>query len=81
MKSIDLNSKLINSYLELLKNLDPGNKLDLISKLAQSIKSDFKSKKNTFEKSFGAWDSKDDAHTLAKSIRASRTFKRDIEEL
>lgn len=35
MKAVDLNTKLINSYLELLKNLSPANKLDLIAKLTQ----------------------------------------------
>ena len=81
MKSVDLNSKLINSYLELLKNLSPNIKLDLISKLAQSIKSDFKSPKNAFEQAFGAWDSNDRADTITEAIRQSRVFKRDIEEL
>jgi hypothetical protein len=81
MKAVDLNARLIDSYLGLLKNLSPASKLDLISKLTQSIKSDIEDKKNVFEKAFGAWDSRENADELVKSIRNSRAFNRNIEEL
>jgi hypothetical protein len=81
MKAVDLNTRLIDSYYALLKNLNPKSKLDLISKLTQSIKSDMGKDKSTFENSFGAWDKKDNAEKLTESIRASRTFNRNIEEL
>lgn len=45
MKTIDINKLLTDTYLQLLKNLSPGNKLDLIAKLTQSIKSDIEEKK------------------------------------
>lgn len=45
MKTADFNNRLTDAYLELLKNLDPNSKLDLISKLTKSIKSDLKDKK------------------------------------
>jgi hypothetical protein len=56
MEAVDLNTKLINGYLELLKNLSPANKLDLIAKLTQSVKADLADKDNAFEQAFGAWD-------------------------
>lgn len=81
MKAADLNNKLINSYLELLKNLSPSNKLDLIAKLTESIKSDIKVKENAFEQSFGAWEDNESVEELINTIRDSRQFNRQIEEL
>ena len=81
MKTADFNNKLINGYLELLKNLEPSNKLDLISKLTKSIKSDLKDKRDAFDKSFGAWDKSESAEMIAKEIRDSRKFSRKIEGL
>lgn len=81
MKSIDLNTRIIDSYIELLKNLSITAKLDLISKLTQSLKKNFKNNENSFEKAFGAWDSNDNAEKLIKSLRASRYAKRKIAEL
>jgi hypothetical protein len=50
MKAIDINTTLIDGYLRLLENLSPGNKLDLISKLTLSVKTDFTDRKNIFTK-------------------------------
>jgi len=44
MQAIDLDKKLVDSYLKPLKNMSPGSKLDLIEKLAASLKSGKKSK-------------------------------------
>lgn len=74
IKTADFNNRLTDAYLELLKNLDPNSKLDLISKLTKSIKSDLKGKKNVFEKAFGAWDKSESAENITKKIRDSRSF-------
>jgi hypothetical protein len=81
MKTVDFNNKLVDGYLELLKKLDPSSKLDLISKLTKSIKSDLKDKRNSFEKAFGAWDKSEDAEKITIEIRNSRNTNRKIEEL
>ena len=81
MKAADLNTKLINSYLELLKNLSPSNKLDLISKLTQLVKADIEVKNSAFEQAFGAWEGNENAEEIIDSIRNSRQFNRQIEEL
>jgi hypothetical protein len=78
MKAMDTNTKLIDSYIALLKNLSVNNKLDIIAKLTQSIKSDSKSTKDSFNKSFGAWDKNDDAKELVLTIRNSRNINRKI---
>ena len=81
MKAVDINNTIIDGYIRLLDNLSPTNKLDLISKLTLSVKSDIAEKKKSFYKAFGAWDSKQTAEELIKEIRNSRTFNRQIEEL
>jgi len=81
MKAIDFNNKLIDTYLELLKNLDPKVKLDLINKLSLSVKKDLSNKKSSFNKAFGAWDKDDDAEKIISEISKSRNFNRIIESL
>lgn len=81
MKAIDINTTLIDGYLRLLNNLSPSNKLDLISKLTLSVKSDITDRKKSFYKAYGAWESKQSADQIINDIRNSRTFNRQIEEL
>jgi hypothetical protein len=81
MKPIDINTTLIEGYLQLLNNLSPDNKLDLISKLTLSVKTDISHKKKSFYKAFGAWDSKLSAEEIIKDIRSSRKFNHQIEQL
>jgi len=81
MKAIDINSRLVDTYLELLKNLDPKVKLDLINKLSLSVKTDLSKKKSSFNKAFGAWDKGNDAEQIITEIRESRNFNRTIESL
>jgi hypothetical protein len=76
-----LNSHIIDGYMAFLENLSPGAKLDIISKLTQSLKSDVRPKENRFERSFGAWVGTETAEELIQDIRNSRTFNRQIEEL
>lgn len=80
MKAIDINTTLIEGYLRLLENLSPSNKLDLISKLTLSVKTDVTDKKKSFYKAFGAWESKQPADEIIDDIRNSRTFNRQIEQ-
>ena len=81
MKAIDINTTLIDGYIRLLDNLSPSNKLDLISKLTLSVKTDITDRKKSFYKAYGAWESKQTADQIISDIRNSRTFNRQIEEL
>lgn len=81
MKAIDINKTLIDGYLRMLDNLSPSNKLDLISKLTQSVKTDITDRKSSFYQAFGAWDSNQTAEEMINEIRKSRNFNRSIEEL
>jgi hypothetical protein len=64
-----------------LETLSPGAKLDLISRLTQSLKSQVRPKENLFDSSFGAWTGSESAEEIIKGIRGSRTFNRQIEGL
>ena len=79
MDSANVNSKIIQGYLSLLKNLDASNKLDLISKLTLSLKTE-KKENNNFYKSFGAWETEESAEELIEIIRKSRNSNRIIEK-
>jgi hypothetical protein len=79
MKAIDINTTLIDGYLRMLDNLSPNNKLDLISKLTLSIKTDIADRKKMFYKAFGAWESKQSADQIIADIHSSRNFNREIE--
>jgi flagellar motor switch protein FliG len=76
-----LHRNIIDGYMAFLENLSPGLKLDIISKLTQSLKSEVKTKDNLFEQSFGAWSGSETAEDIVNGIRDSRTFNRQIEEL
>jgi len=80
MNTADINTKLIDSYLSMLKNMSTQNKLDLISKLTSTVKTDIEQEKTEFYKAFGGWDEHESAEKLIETIKESRTFNRTIEE-
>jgi hypothetical protein len=76
-----ISTNILDNYMAFLETLSPGTKLDLISKLTQSLKSQVKPKENLFDSSFGAWTGSESAEDIIKGIRDSRTFNRQIEGL
>ena len=80
MNTADINTKLIDSYISLLKNMSSQNKLDLISKLTKTVKRDDEMAENDFYQAFGGWDENDSAEELIDSIEEARTFNRTIDE-
>jgi hypothetical protein len=81
MQASDNNMTIIEGYFRLLENLTPSNKLDLISKLTDSVKSDLKDTKPSFKNSFGAFQSDKDADQIINEIHSSRTFTRQTEDI
>lgn len=81
MRTSEINTTIIDGYVELLDNLSTSNKLDLISKLTTSIKTDLTNKKSSFKKAFGAFESKKTAEEIIDEIRSSRVSTREIESL
>ncbi len=80
MNTADINTKLIDSYISLLKNMSTQNKLDLISRLTNTLNKDIEQEKTDFYKAYGGWDKKESAEELIETIKKSRTFNRTIEE-
>jgi hypothetical protein len=80
MNTADLNAKIIESYISLLKNMSAQNKLDLISRLTNTIKTDLDQENTDFYKAFGGWDESESAEELIEAINGSRTFNKSIEE-
>ena len=79
MKTAEISSTIIDGYVGLLDNLSSGDKLDLISKLTASVKTDLTTRKSTFKEAFGAFDSKKTAEQIVDEIRSSRVSTRKIE--
>lgn len=79
MERADINTALIEGYLQLLDKLSPSSKLDLISRLTASVKSDLTDRQSSFQKAFGAFESDKNADEIIADIRNSRTFTRQIE--
>lgn len=79
MRIAEINTIIVDGYVGLLDNLSTNNKLDLISKLTDSVKSDLIEKKSSFKKSFGAFESKKSAEEIIEEILDSRVSTRQIE--
>ncbi len=79
MRKAEINTTIVDGYVGLLDNLSTNNKLDLISKLTDSVKSDLKNKKSSFKKAFGGFDSKKSAEVIIEEIRNSRISTRQVE--
>jgi hypothetical protein len=80
MNTADINSKLIDSYLSLLKNMSVENKLDLISKLTKTVKTEIEQDQPDFYKSFGGWDKNESAEDLISTINGARNINRKLDE-
>ena len=81
MKTANLKFNLIDSYLGLLKNLSPDNKLDLISKLSDSLKGTQKPLEKSLGNLYGAFILKESADEIITDLKASRNFNRKTESL
>ena len=80
MRTIKADSSLVDGYLHMLNNLSNANKLDLISRLSDSIKSNLSPKKSKLESSFSAFHSNKSAEEIIEVIRYSKNFSREIEK-
>jgi hypothetical protein len=81
MPSSTQNISIADYYFGFLKNLNPDSKLDLISKLSQSLKETEISPETSLQSLFGAYKSDQTADEIIAELRASRVFNRNIESL
>jgi hypothetical protein len=72
---------LADYYFDFLKNLNPDSKLDLISKLSQSLKETKTDPEISLQSLFGAYKSDETADEIIAELRTSRVFNRHIESL
>lgn len=66
------------NFFGMIKNLSTDVKLELISKISNSLK---EAKDDSWKELFGAWQSDESAEEIIKEIRASRHTNRQIEGL
>ncbi len=70
---------IVDTYAKLIENLSSIGKIELLEKLAKSLKKETKSKEKKFFKSFGAFPSEKPAEFIIKELKESRKFReRDI---
>jgi hypothetical protein len=72
---------LADYYFDLLKNLNPNSKLDLISKLSESLKENDTVAEASLQSLFGAYQSEETADEIIAELRNSRIFNHNIESI
>ena len=81
MASINQNISIADYYFDFLKNLNSNSKLDLISKLSQSLKESEKNSETSLQSLVGAYKSDETAEEIIAELRESRIFNRNTESL
>jgi hypothetical protein len=79
MQATNTNKKLIEGYLELFKYLSPQNKLDLISRLSDSLKSNKKVKKVSLDTLKADFITEKSADESINELEIARNFNRKTE--
>ena len=70
------------NIFRMVKDLSADVKLELISKITDSLKETTKEvKDDSWKKLFGAWQSEESAEEIIEEIRSSRNTNRKIEDL
>lgn len=72
---------ILDTYAGLFERLNSVNKLELIERLAKSIRKDKGDREKNFYASFGAFASEKSAEEIIKEIRGNRSFKTENIEL
>jgi hypothetical protein len=76
MKTTDININLVDSYYTLLKSLSPNNKLELIARLSNSMKTTKMNKDNSWEALFGSWELDQLVDEFIDELKKDRNFSR-----
>jgi len=75
-------SDIAENIFRMVKDLSADVKLELISKITESLKeSNKKAKDDSWKKLFGAWESEESAEEIIEEIRSSRYTNRQIDDL
>ena len=68
---------IVETYSNLFDGLNSISKIELLEKLAKSLKKGQISRDNEFYRSFGAFGSEKSAEEIIKEIKESRKFNRE----
>jgi hypothetical protein len=76
------NFDIVDNYWGMIKNLSADVRLELISRISNSLKSDKAiEKSDSWKQLFGAFEPSQSADELIEDLRKSRYTNREIEEL
>ena len=81
MNTAKLNKSIVDNYLMLLDSLSVDNKLEIISKLSESLKTKRKQKKKSITSLFGSLENDMSADEMIQEIKEARIFSRTEIEL
>jgi len=81
MKPMNVNTRLIDTYFGLIKNLSSEGKQELIARISKSINKKKDSTLSSIDEMFGAFVSDKSADEIIQEIQSSRTFSRTTEQL
>lgn len=76
MKTADFDTNMIDSYFNLLKDLSPNSKLELIARLSKSLKTKKVTKDDSWKKLFGALELDTSADEFLADLKNERKFSR-----
>lgn len=76
MKTSNIDTNLIDSYFMLLKNLSPNHKLELITRLSESMKTTKKEKDTSWKSLFGALELDQSTDDFIEDLKKDRLFSR-----
>jgi hypothetical protein len=75
MNNADINTTLVESYFSLLERLSPNNKLELISKLSNSLQTENSKNDNSWKSLFGALEIDQTADDFVADLKRERNFR------
>ncbi len=81
MKTTEVNTKLLENYFGLIRNLSPEIKINLIEKIANTLKGSASNNNTSINDAFGGWKSDKSADEIISELRENRNFNRQIEQL
>lgn len=70
-----------DNYFGMIKNLSPDVKLELISRISDSLREPSSQENDSWKKLFGVYDSKQTADEIIDDLKKSRFTNRQIENL
>jgi hypothetical protein len=81
MKAEDIKLRVVKNYLELVRALSTDMKLELISRLSDSLKSRRQGRHRSLGELYGAFISEKSAREIELEVRQSRHFNRKSEPI